>query len=173
MIKLRHITNRWDQIVMQVFGATRLVIFHQSHANALRNTAFDLTFDKQGVNRPPDIMRCCDLIKPHTAKRRINRQFNDLCAIAKYRIGNTLPLFIKRAGWRIIGFFGHKHIAIVIDRHICQGNAQCTATSISQRQDRTIKRDCGIGINIPMPKHHIAQSHARQHCRLARNKGLT
>ena len=123
MIKLRHITNRWDQIVMQVFGETRLVIFHQSHANALRNTAFNLTFDKQGVNCPPDIMRCCDLIKPHTAKRRIDRQFNDLCAIAKYSIGNTLPLFIKRAGWRIIGFFGHKHIAIVIDRHICQGNA--------------------------------------------------
>ena len=157
---------------MQIFGAAWLVIFHQSHANSLRDTAFNLAFDKQGVNRPPNIMRCCDLIKAHSAKRHINRQFNYLRTIAKHRVRNTLPLFIKRTGWRIIGFFGHKHIAIVIHRHICQCNAQCATTSISQRQDRTIKRDFGIGINIPMPKHHIAQSHARQHCRLTRNKGL-
>ena len=116
MLKFRNIADCRDQIIMQIFGASGQIIFHQGQTNALSDTAFNLAFNKQWVDRPTDIMGGCHFIEAHLPQPPIDRQLNHLCAISIDRIGATLPIFIQRRCWRVIGFLAHKHIAIIIHR---------------------------------------------------------
>ncbi len=102
----RHITCRRDQIVVQVLGSARYILFHQSHADPLSDAALNLSGSQHRIDHPAKVVRCRDLVQLHRTKDRINIELSHLCAPAVDRIGCALTLRIQRGRWRIIGLLG-------------------------------------------------------------------
>ena len=102
----RHITCRRDQIVVQVLGSARYILFHQSHADTLGNTALNLSGSQHRIDHSAKVVRCRDLVQFDRAEHRIHAQFCHLRAPAIDRIGRALTIRIQRGRGRIIGLLG-------------------------------------------------------------------
>ncbi len=144
----RHVADGRDQIVVKVFGAAWNVLFHQRHADALRDAALDLAFGELRVDRLADVMRGGDLDQPDRAELQVDFQFGDLRAIAIDGVGAALALGVERCRRRIVCRFSGEDIAEIIERQVFSSSAReaspCRITSrAASREQLRLLRHIG------------------------------
>ena len=87
---------------------------------ALRGAAFDLAFDQRGIDGAAHIVSGGDLQDLHRAEFRIDGNLGQVRAKSEYGVGNSLTVFVERAGRRIEGGFRREHVAVWIQRKRAQ-----------------------------------------------------
>src|ERR1041385_5391939 len=60
-----HVADRRNEVIVQVFAFTGKELFHESVAQTLSDTAFDLAFDESGIDGAADIVGGGDLQYTH------------------------------------------------------------------------------------------------------------
>ena len=111
-----HIADGGNQIIMKVVGTARDILFHQRHAQALRDAAVNLAFNLGGIDRATDIVRRVHVQDPGGAQRLIDFDLGDLRREAIGGVGCALAIGIERRGRRIEVAFADGDIAVCIGR---------------------------------------------------------
>ena len=86
---------------MQIFAFAGKKFFHQRHAQALRNAAFDLSFNQRGIDCAAHIVRRGDLQHAHRSQFDVDFDLRHVSAEAEDRVRTSLPIFVERTGRRI------------------------------------------------------------------------
>src|SRR6201993_1878969 len=118
---LRNIANGGNQVIVQIFTFARHEFFHQRHAEALRDAAFDLAFDQSWVNSASHVVGGSQLQNFDSSEFEIDFDFGEMRAEPINGIGNALAILIERLGGRIVGDFGAEDITEPIERKIVEG----------------------------------------------------
>ena len=89
-------------------------LFHQRHAQSLRDAAFDLALDQHGIDGAPDIMRGGDLQNFDLAQFDVDLDLGQMRAEAIDRIRIALAVLVERRRRRIEGLLRRDHIAMIV-----------------------------------------------------------
>src|SRR5207302_5808991 len=118
----RHVAGGWNQIVMKILALAGEELLHQGHPQTLGSTPLDLSLDEYWVDGAADIMCGGNFQDAHRAEFDIDFNFSQVRAEAENGIGNTLTIFVERAGgWIECGFAG-ENVSVLIARQIAQMN---------------------------------------------------
>ena len=94
-----HVADCGDQIVVEIFAFAGKEFFHQGHAQALRDAAFDLAFDESGIDGAADIVGGYDCENADGAEFDIDDSLPPVRAEAEDGVRITLAVFVERSWW--------------------------------------------------------------------------
>src|SRR5579871_505626 len=111
---LRHVSGRWNQVIMQILSLAGKEFFHQRHAEPLRDPAFNLSLDQRWIDCPPDIMSCCHLQHPDGSQFHIDLNLRHMRTEAINRIRLPLAVVVKRRDRRIERLLARDDVSVFI-----------------------------------------------------------
>ena len=123
----RHVASGRNQIVMKVLAFAGEKLFHQRHAQALGDAAFDLSFNQRRIDGAADVVRGRDLQHAHRAQFGVDCDLGQVRAETKNGVGRALAIFVQRAGGRIESCLPREHVAVLIERQVAQADGALLA----------------------------------------------
>ena len=121
----RNIANGGNQVIVEIFAFAGKKLFHEGHAEALRDAAFDLAFDQGGVNGAADVVGGGQFQNFDGAEFEIDFDFGEMRAESVDGVGNALAVFVEGLGGRIVGGFGADDITALVERKFSQVDRIC------------------------------------------------
>src|SRR5579883_203948 len=108
----RQVSDRRNQIVVEVLPLAGEELFHQRLTEALRRAALDLAFNQRGINGSADVVCGGNLPHPDGAELGVDLDLGHMRPKPENRVGHALAVFIERAGGRIEGGLRGQDIAV-------------------------------------------------------------
>ncbi len=113
---LGHVADRRNEIIVQILGSPRQIFLHQSEADALRDTAMDLTFDLSRVDGTADVVRGGDAGNLDGPESGVDLDLRQLGGEGVARIGHALTFLVERRRRRIEMAGPGQHVAALVRR---------------------------------------------------------
>src|SRR5277367_2445469 len=168
----RNVSDRGDQVVMQILALAGKEFLHQRHAEALSHTAFDLSFDQRGIDRATYVMRGNNLQHPHRSQFNINGNLRHVSAKSVDCVRAALSVFVERAGGWIESLLGSQNITVLIERQILW--TEITLRPVfADRQRARAELDHRIFVRVRAQKNGAPEFLPRHICSFASNKRLS
>src|SRR5579871_4686459 len=116
----RNITGRRNQIVVEILALAGEKLFHEGHAEALRDATFDLPFDERGIDGAADIVSGGHFENADGTEFEVDFHLRHVRSEAVDGIGLPLAVFVERSDWRIEGDFAGDDVTVAIERQISE-----------------------------------------------------
>src|SRR5262249_56898317 len=97
-----HVANGGNQVVVQVFRASRNVFLHQREAKTLGDAAVNLALNLRRVDGAADVVGGDDLVDLHGPELRIDLDRGKLRGEAIGLVSNPLSIGVKLRGFGVI-----------------------------------------------------------------------
>ena len=170
---LGHVADGGEQVVVQVLGAPRHVLFHQGEPDALCDSALDLPLHQSRVDRGADVVRGDDASRHHGAKLQVHLHARDLRGEAVGRVRDSLAVLVEGGGGRIEVPPTLQHdVATPHDRQAPERDDVLHAATVGDAKLVPVEPDCGVGPGIDERQHLRPQVRACELGRAAGHEGL-
>src|SRR4030088_1996586 len=114
----RHVSRGWNQVVVQILAFAGCELFHERHAQSLRDATFDLTLNQRGIDGSSYIVSSRNPEDAHGSEFDIYLHLGQMRAETVHGIGIPLTILVERAGGRIECGFLHQYVAVLVERQI-------------------------------------------------------